>query len=269
MAQSVGVDLADVSQMLIGGSFGQYINVEKAVQIGLLPDLPAPPGSASPWDRFQFLGNTAIRGAYMALLRRDVRAHLTDIAGMMTYLELSADNSFYDAFTSALVPAPHRHDAVPVGGGGLTRLGAELAFAPWYRDRSSHNEEDCMVTDHTCRRRATHALPAPGHPARWVAGAACGRWCRKDRDALMALFSRPYPQETAVFPQQHRRPSVVATLGREAVDYTQRLPAGGRGRRPDRGQLDAAPGQAATPGTSPRSASSWRRNSGATASARR
>jgi uncharacterized 2Fe-2S/4Fe-4S cluster protein (DUF4445 family) len=106
MAQSVGVDLADVSQMLIGGSFGQYINVEKAVQIGLLPDLPAPPGSASPWDRFRFLGNTAIRGAYMALLRRDVRAHLSEIAGMMTYLELSADNSFYDAFTSALF-LPH------------------------------------------------------------------------------------------------------------------------------------------------------------------
>lgn len=106
MAQSVGVDLADVSKMLIGGSFGQYINVEKAVQIGLLPDLPAPPGNASPWDRFQFLGNTSIRGAYMALLRRDVRAHLNDIAGMMTYLELSADNSFYDAFTSALF-LPH------------------------------------------------------------------------------------------------------------------------------------------------------------------
>jgi uncharacterized 2Fe-2S/4Fe-4S cluster protein (DUF4445 family) len=106
MAQSVGVDLADVSQMLIGGSFGQYINVEKAVQIGLLPDLPAPPGSASPWDRFRFLGNTSIRGAYMALLRRDVRAHLSEVAGMMTYLELSADNSFYDAFTSALF-LPH------------------------------------------------------------------------------------------------------------------------------------------------------------------
>jgi uncharacterized 2Fe-2S/4Fe-4S cluster protein (DUF4445 family) len=106
MAQSVGVDLADVSQMLIGGSFGQYINVEKAVQIGLLPDLPAPPGAASPWDRFRFLGNTAIRGAYMALLSREVRARLTEVAGMMTYLELSADNSFYDAFTSALF-LPH------------------------------------------------------------------------------------------------------------------------------------------------------------------
>jgi len=106
LAQSVGVELADVSRMLIGGSFGQYINVEKAVQIGLLPDLPAPPDSASPWDRFQFLGNTAIRGAYMALLRRDAREHLLDVARKMTYLELSADNTFYDAFTSALF-LPH------------------------------------------------------------------------------------------------------------------------------------------------------------------
>jgi uncharacterized 2Fe-2S/4Fe-4S cluster protein (DUF4445 family) len=106
LAKSVGVDLADVSKMLIGGSFGQYINVEKAVQIGLLPDLPAPPGSASPWDRFHFMGNTSIRGAYMALLRRDVRAHLADVARTMTYLELSADNAFYDAFTSALF-LPH------------------------------------------------------------------------------------------------------------------------------------------------------------------
>ena len=111
LAQSVGLDLADVSRMLIGGSFGQYINVEKAVQIGLLPDLSTrgqdnPSEGASPWERFEFMGNTAIRGAYMALLRRDVRAHLTEVARKMTYVELSADNSFYDAFTSALF-LPH------------------------------------------------------------------------------------------------------------------------------------------------------------------
>ncbi len=106
LAQSVGVELGDVSQMLIGGSFGQYINVEKAVQIGLLPDLPAPSGAASSWDRFRFLGNTSIRGAYMALLHRDARVHLAEVAKMMTYLELSADNTFYDAFTSALF-LPH------------------------------------------------------------------------------------------------------------------------------------------------------------------
>jgi len=83
---------------LIGGSFGKYINVEKAVQIGLLPDLPL--------DKFQFLGNTSARGAYFALLDRAARDQLTQIASRMTYLELSADNSFYEAFMSAMF-LPH------------------------------------------------------------------------------------------------------------------------------------------------------------------
>ena len=98
LAASVGVDLANVQRILVGGSFGKYINVEKAVQIGLLPDVP--------WNRFQFLGNTAILGTYRAVLSRDERERIRQIAGKMTYLELSADNTFFDAFTAALF-LPH------------------------------------------------------------------------------------------------------------------------------------------------------------------
>jgi uncharacterized 2Fe-2S/4Fe-4S cluster protein (DUF4445 family) len=98
LATSVGVRLEDVQQVLVGGSFGKYINVEKAIQIGLLPDLP--------WDRFKFLGNTAVLGTYYALLSHHERDRLQRIARSMTYLELSADNSFYDAFTAALF-LPH------------------------------------------------------------------------------------------------------------------------------------------------------------------
>ena len=98
LAQSVGIDLGMVERLLIGGSFGQYINVEKAVQIGLLPDLP--------WDRFHFLGNTALQGALLALVNREYRQQIGEAAGKMTYLELSADNTFYEAFTSALF-LPH------------------------------------------------------------------------------------------------------------------------------------------------------------------
>ncbi len=98
LANSVGVPMDWIEQMLIGGSFGKYINVEKAVQIGLLPDMP--------WERFQFLGNTSVRGAYYALLDREARLRIDDIAARMTYVELSADNSFYEAFISALF-LPH------------------------------------------------------------------------------------------------------------------------------------------------------------------
>ena len=98
LAHSVGMTLKDVEQMLIGGSFGQYLNIEKAIEIGLLPDLP--------WDRFHFLGNTAARGAYMALLRHDARDEIAAIAKKMTYLELAADNAFNDQFMAALF-LPH------------------------------------------------------------------------------------------------------------------------------------------------------------------
>ncbi|MHB8777455.1 MAG: ASKHA domain-containing protein [Anaerolineales bacterium] len=98
LAETVGIPLESVSKVLVGGSFGKYINVEKAVQIGLLPDMP--------WEQFDFLGNTSVRGAYYALLDWRKREQITEIAKRMTYIELSADNSFYEAFTSALF-LPH------------------------------------------------------------------------------------------------------------------------------------------------------------------
>jgi uncharacterized 2Fe-2S/4Fe-4S cluster protein (DUF4445 family) len=98
LADRVGTPLETVERVLIGGSFGKYINVEKAVQIGLLPDMP--------WDHFHFLGNTSVKGAYLALLDHTARERIKDIASRMTYIELSADNSFYEAFTSALF-LPH------------------------------------------------------------------------------------------------------------------------------------------------------------------
>lgn len=98
LAENVGIPLESTDRVLVGGSFGKYINVEKAVQIGLLPDLD--------WNRFEFLGNTSVKGAYYALLDWRKRERITEIAQRMTYVELSADNSFYEAFTSALF-LPH------------------------------------------------------------------------------------------------------------------------------------------------------------------
>jgi len=98
LVQSVGLELADVEQVFIAGAFGQYINVEKAIQIGLLPDMP--------WDRFNYLGNTSVLGAFYSLVSRGMRREVVEIAKKMTYLELSADNTFYDQFMSALF-LPH------------------------------------------------------------------------------------------------------------------------------------------------------------------
>jgi uncharacterized 2Fe-2S/4Fe-4S cluster protein (DUF4445 family) len=103
LARSVGLSLADVEQVLIGGAFGQYINVENAIQIGLLPD--------KPFESFQFLGNTSIKGAYMALISREMRERVREVSKMMTYLELSADNTFFDEFNAAMF-LPHTDESL-------------------------------------------------------------------------------------------------------------------------------------------------------------
>ncbi len=92
LLDSVGMSFADIEQVLIGGGFGRYINVEKAIQIGLLPDLP--------WDVFHYLGNTSALGAYSCLVSRQARVVTEEAAGKMTYLELSADNRFMEACIS-------------------------------------------------------------------------------------------------------------------------------------------------------------------------
>ncbi|MFN2166219.1 MAG: ATP-binding protein, partial [Anaerolineae bacterium] len=103
LCESVGLAITDVERVLIGGAFGRHIDVEKAVAIGLLPDLP--------WERFSYLGNTSVQGAYLALTCREHRRQADELAGKMTYLELSADNRFMDAFTSALF-IPHTDESL-------------------------------------------------------------------------------------------------------------------------------------------------------------
>ncbi|MBI4294711.1 MAG: DUF4445 domain-containing protein [Chloroflexi bacterium] len=98
MVHSIGIKLSDIQEVLIGGAFGQHINVEQAIHIGLLPDLP--------WERFKFLGNTSAWGAYNALVSKYARAEADEIARKMTYLELIADNTFMTELTAALF-LPH------------------------------------------------------------------------------------------------------------------------------------------------------------------
>jgi len=94
----MGMTFAQVEHMYIAGGFGRYIDVERAITIGMLPDLPV--------DRFQFLGNTSIMGAYYGLLCDRLRHEAEEIAKKMTYIELSVSRSFMDEYMSALF-LPH------------------------------------------------------------------------------------------------------------------------------------------------------------------
>lgn len=98
MLRALDIDVGDLESVLIGGAFGQHINIEKAILIGLLPDLP--------WDKYRFLGNTSAQGAYRVLISRRARRLVEKVTGGITYQELVADNAFMNEFTSTLF-LPH------------------------------------------------------------------------------------------------------------------------------------------------------------------
>ena len=55
---------------------------------------------------YEFIGNGSLGGARLALLSKDMIKEAERIYKMMTYIELSVSNMFYDEFTSALF-LPH------------------------------------------------------------------------------------------------------------------------------------------------------------------
>jgi len=94
----VGLEWSAISRVYIAGGFGRYIQAEDAVRIGLLPDLP--------YERFTYIGNAALTGAYIALLSREHRRKLTEIAARMTYIDLSSDPHYMDSYLKAMF-LPH------------------------------------------------------------------------------------------------------------------------------------------------------------------
>jgi uncharacterized 2Fe-2S/4Fe-4S cluster protein (DUF4445 family) len=98
LLQTVDKKFSDLDRIYIAGGFGNYINVENAQTIGLLPDLPR--------EKFAPLGNGSLGGAKLCLLSEAMRKEAKDIYAMMTYLDLSSSPVFFDQYSSALF-LPH------------------------------------------------------------------------------------------------------------------------------------------------------------------
>ncbi|MCD5401552.1 ASKHA domain-containing protein [candidate division NPL-UPA2 bacterium] len=98
LVRSMGLRFEDLGQIYIAGGFGNYLNIEKAILIGLLPDIPR--------DKIHFIGNSSLRGARQAMLSYEALNKVKEIANKMTYFELSVDPIFMDEYTAALF-LPH------------------------------------------------------------------------------------------------------------------------------------------------------------------
>lgn len=90
LMESAGIDVSEIDRLLLAGAFGNYINPESALAIGLLP----PVG----FDRVVPVGNAAGEGAKKMLLSSKMRALIEQIVSDVNYLELATQDSFSKVF---------------------------------------------------------------------------------------------------------------------------------------------------------------------------
>lgn len=84
-----------LGRILLAGAFGNYIQRESAVRVGLLPG----PGV----ERIHFVGNAAGAGATMVLISQSARALASGLARRISYVEIAHQTRFQEAFSECLL----------------------------------------------------------------------------------------------------------------------------------------------------------------------
>ncbi|MDD1720034.1 MAG: ASKHA domain-containing protein [Methanoregulaceae archaeon] len=93
LMNQAGITREQIDGIAFSGAFGNYINKENAIMIGLIPEVPI--------ERIRNIGNGAVAGANIALINRKKRKVLDEIARNIAYVELNAESSFMDEYTRA------------------------------------------------------------------------------------------------------------------------------------------------------------------------
>ena len=98
LLEEVGLSLNDLDRVILAGGFGSYVDLEKAMIIGLLPEMD--PGKVT------YIGNGSLLGARMSSLTNRIRKDVVEVTRKMTNFELSETASYMDNYVAALF-LPH------------------------------------------------------------------------------------------------------------------------------------------------------------------
>jgi uncharacterized 2Fe-2S/4Fe-4S cluster protein (DUF4445 family) len=98
LLEEVGLTIQDIEQIILAGGFGSYIDLEKAMTIGFLPEIDP--------SKVTFIGNGSLMGAKMSSLTNRLRRDVGEVTKAMTNFELSETPSYMDHYIAALF-LPH------------------------------------------------------------------------------------------------------------------------------------------------------------------
>ncbi|MBW2027520.1 MAG: DUF4445 domain-containing protein [Deltaproteobacteria bacterium] len=94
----IGLEFSQLETLYVAGGFGSYLDIDKAVSIGLLPDIPR--------EKIRFVGNSSLAGARLCLLSESALEKCLNISRSMTNIELSIYQPFMNEYIAALF-LPH------------------------------------------------------------------------------------------------------------------------------------------------------------------
>jgi len=98
LMEEVGLTIEDLDRIILAGGFGSYIDLEKAMTIGLLPEIDL--------ECVTFMGNSSLLGTRISALTNRIRRDVVRVTRMMTSFELSDTPSYMEHYVAALF-LPH------------------------------------------------------------------------------------------------------------------------------------------------------------------
>lgn len=94
LVKHLAMEFSSVSKIFIAGGFGTYLDIEKAINIGLLPDLER--------SKFIYIGNSSLSGSKEILLSAQAMSMADALALKTTYFELSVDSKYMEEYSQSL-----------------------------------------------------------------------------------------------------------------------------------------------------------------------
>jgi uncharacterized 2Fe-2S/4Fe-4S cluster protein (DUF4445 family) len=98
LLDSVGIGFTDIDKLILAGNFGAHIDIERAIAIGLLPDIDR--------EKFYYLGNASLLGCQISLTDHNRWRERVAVRSVMTNMELSESVHFMNYYMAALF-LPH------------------------------------------------------------------------------------------------------------------------------------------------------------------
>jgi uncharacterized 2Fe-2S/4Fe-4S cluster protein (DUF4445 family) len=113
--------MQDIDRIILAGGFGSYVDLEKAITIGLLPEIDA--------EKVTFIGNSSLLGAKMSALTNRIRKDVVEVTRMHDQFRAVRNPLLHGHYVAALF-LPHTDI------NQFPRLKARMA---WLRRAYGHN----------------------------------------------------------------------------------------------------------------------------------